>query len=129
LTRKWYNAGYISVDPLTHEDWTAGWLKSLVSVDRRPKPAFFALADALAPLAVNLRTDRHQIYGGERDQIEAWVLNDRPTSPDGLRLVWWIEKEGSVVFSQRGPADVPRSGSRYQGDITSQSPEVLERTT
>lgn len=108
--------------------WPAGWLKSIVDVNRRPKPAYFALADALAPLAVNLRTDRHQVYGGERLQVEAWALNDRPTAPAGLQLAWWVEREGQVLFTQRNPADVRPSCAIYQGAITWQTPAVSERS-
>ncbi len=121
----------IMVSTVVHlgiDAWPAGWLKSIVGVDRRPKPAYFAMADALTPLAVNLRTDRHQLYGGERLQVEAWVLNDRPVAPAGLRLAWWVEREGQVLFSQRGPAEVRPSGATYQGAITWQTPAVTERS-
>ncbi|PKO23996.1 MAG: hypothetical protein CVU38_01315 [Chloroflexi bacterium HGW-Chloroflexi-1] len=108
--------------------WPAGWLKSIVGVDRRPKPAYFALADSLTPLAVNLRTDRGQVYGGERLQVEVWVLNDRPRAPAGLQIAWWAEQGGQVIFSSRARADVRPSAAAYQGDITWQTPEVAERT-
>ena len=89
---------------LSIDAWPAGWLKSIVSVDRRPKPAYFSYADSLTPLAVNLRTDRRQLYGGERLQVEAWVLNDRPTAPDGLRLAWWVRAGGAgpLLPARRG---------------------------
>jgi hypothetical protein len=108
--------------------WPSGWLKSIVSVDRRPKMAYFALADALTPQAVNLRTDRHQVFGGECLSVEAWLMNDRPNALEGMQLVWWIENEGRVLFSQREMARLPVSGSHCQGVITWQTPEVNERT-
>ncbi len=120
----------IMVSTVVHlriDAWPAGWLKSIVSVDRRPKPAFYAMADALTPLAVNLRADRHQLYGGERLQVEAWVLNDLAAAPEGLQLVWWVEREGEVLFSQRGPAEVRPSSATYQGAITCRTPTVSER--
>ena len=59
------------------------WLKALVSVDREPLPGYFAFADANTPLAVNLRTDRHAITGGETLDAELWVLNDTNDRPPG----------------------------------------------
>jgi len=122
----------IMVSTVVHlgiDAWPSGWLKSIVSVDRRPKASYYAMADALTPLAVNLRTDRKQLFGGERVDIEAWVMNDRTTAPDGLKLVWWCELDGKVLFSQREAVQAPVSGSRYQGQITWQAPLVIRRTT
>lgn len=77
---------------------------------------------------MNLRTDRGHVYGGERLQVEAWVLNDRPTAPEGMQLAWWVQVEGRVLFSQRTGARVPAAGARYQGTIAWQTPAVNGRT-
>jgi hypothetical protein len=131
MTEAFRRRADVMVSTVVHlgiDAWPAGWLKSVVSVDRRPKPAFFAMADAYTPLAVNLRTDRHQVYGGERVNVEAWVMNDDPTAPQGMQLVWWVEQDGKVLFSQRAAAQVPHSGSRFQGFIDWQAPTVAMRT-
>jgi hypothetical protein len=108
--------------------WPAGWLKCIVSVDRRPKPAYFTMADALSPLAANLHARRARLYGGEAVEVDAWVLNDLPEAPAGLCLAWWVEWEGETAFSQRQPAQVGASGAFHQGRIAWQTPAVDRRT-
>ena len=39
--------------------WPAGWMKTIMDVDRQPKKAFFVYRNALEPLMANLRTDRY----------------------------------------------------------------------
>lgn len=67
--------------------WPAGWCKTLVGVDRIPKPGYFALQKSLVPLRLSLRCDRWKVYGGETLPLEVWLLNDRPKKEDGLRIV------------------------------------------
>lgn len=109
--------------------WPAGWLKSLVSVDRIPLPGYFALADALTPLAVNLRTDRSAVFAGEALDVELWVLNDLQEAPAGLDLVYWVRCGDDVLFSQQVAADVPRGGAACQGSFVWQTPHVSTRTS
>ncbi|MDD5707782.1 MAG: glycoside hydrolase family 2 TIM barrel-domain containing protein, partial [Kiritimatiellae bacterium] len=43
----------------------SGWMKSIMDVERQPKPAYFAYREALTPLLVSMRTDRLAYFGGE----------------------------------------------------------------
>lgn len=67
--------------------WPAGWCKTLVGVDRVPKPGYFVLQQSLVPLRLSLRCDRWTAYGGETLPLEAWLLNDRPVAEGELRIV------------------------------------------
>ncbi|MHB9132740.1 MAG: glycosyl hydrolase 2 galactose-binding domain-containing protein [Armatimonadota bacterium] len=106
----------------------AGWLKALVSADRIPKPAYFALADALTPLAVNLRTDCLAAFAGDLLDMELWVLNDLPSAPEGLSLVYWVRQGNQTLFSQQTSARVSRCDAAFQGRFNWKTPQVTKRT-
>ncbi len=108
--------------------WPAGWMKTIMDVDRRPKKAWFAYRHALTPLAVQLRTDRYHFFGGETMPLEAWVVNDRNQVPPGAQLRYQLEKDGKVVFAGRAAADIGPSDSRFQGFLNLPVPEVQVRT-
>lgn len=74
--------------------WPAGWMKTLLGCDRKPKPAYFAYQEALVPLKVNLYTPRSGVYEGERIPVEAWVLNDTPEDRSlSVRAEVWTKGE------------------------------------
>jgi hypothetical protein len=56
--------------------YPSGWMKTVVGVDRVPKPAYFAFKEALIPLKVNLRCDRRTCYTNDVLNAECWILND-----------------------------------------------------
>jgi len=107
--------------------WPAGWLKSLVSNDRTPKPAYYDYRDALTPLAANLRTDRYYIYSGETVPVEAWICNDTPTVPDGATIAYQLELGDKVIQSGSADAKIVASEPTFQGFIKVTAPEVENR--
>ena len=106
----------------------SGWMKTIMDVDRGPKPAYFAYRNALAPLMTSLRTDRWTFFPGERVNVEAWVCNDRNDAPQDYTLHYQLEKEGRVVWAHSVRADIPRNDSRFQGFIDFEAPKVGKRT-
>jgi len=106
----------------------SGWMKSIMDFKRRPKPAYFAYREALAPLMVNLRTDRHKYFSGEPISLEAWICNDLTEAPTGCYLHYQLEKDSHVIFAQRRPASVPICASRFQGHIRFPAPRVKQRS-
>ncbi len=56
--------------------WPCGWTKTLVDVDRLPKPAYYALKEVNIPLRVNLRRDRYTLYNDQAITTEVYLLND-----------------------------------------------------
>jgi len=109
--------------------WPAGWLKTLVGVDRRPKLAYYEFADALTPLAVNIRTDRIRYFEGERTKMEFWIFNDEPIAPQNLEIAWYVLNGDKVLFAAKRPAQIKPSGSEFQGYFRWKTPKVKTRTS
>ena len=108
--------------------WPAGWMKTIMDVDRVPKQAYFAYRDALTPLMVSLRADRHAWFSGETAEFEAWVCNDTHDVPAGAQLRYQLEVSGRVVQSGTWPATIPTCGAQPQGYLRLPLPVVSERT-
>ena len=106
----------------------SGWMKAIMDVERQPKPAYFAYREALTPLMVNLRADRHQFWSGEEMAFEAWACNDLDTAPEQATLHYQLEMEGKAIAAQRAEADVPTCSSAFQGFLRFQAPEVEARS-
>jgi hypothetical protein len=107
--------------------WPDGWQKSLVDVDRHPKPAYFEFREALTPLMVDIRTDRLRYYAGEKLQLEFWVCNDRRADFSSGELVWEVLQGGHRIFAQSGLASIPSFGAAFQGFFHYHVPEVTHR--
>ena len=106
----------------------ASWMKSIMDVERQPKPAYFAYRDALEPLTVSIRTDRWKWTAGEPMRYEFWVANDTQLTSESLTLRWQLEDEsGTVVFAQQGAASVSAVQSTFQGFFSPAAPEVDDR--
>ena len=109
--------------------WPAGWMKTIMDCRRHPKPAYFAYRNALAPLAVNCRTDRNSGTSGESIEVEAWICNDPNEVPDGIELSYQLERNGKVTHSARIPARIRGNEAVFQGFIRFQLPAVSQRET
>jgi hypothetical protein len=108
--------------------WPNNWLKALLSVEREPLPGYFAYADANQPLAVNLRTDRHAVAGGEELDVELWLLNDTVERPEALRVVYRVEMEGQTLLINEVPVQAVPVAAEFQGRLCWTTP-VVERPT
>jgi hypothetical protein len=108
--------------------WPAGWMKSIMDVDRQPKKAFFSYRNALQPLMISLRSDRSKFFAGEETAFEAWICNDLNTVPSGYKLKYQIEKEGKVVMANQIAANIPLNSSQFQGFLKYKVPSVHNRT-
>lgn len=117
----------------------SGWMKAIMDCERHPKEAYFAYRDALAPLLPSLRTDRRRVYGGEPVQVEAWLCNDLPDTPKGLRLRYGVQfapeageeplGASGVLAAGEAAAKIDPCGARFQGLLAVQTPEVKTRCT
>jgi hypothetical protein len=107
--------------------WPAGWMKAIMDVNRVPKKAWFAYRDALAPLAVSLRTDRTAGFSGETVPVEIWVCNDRDESPEGLSVAYEIMHEGACIASGAVPVITSPCAPAAQGRLEVVLPEVRQR--
>jgi hypothetical protein len=108
--------------------WPAGWMKSIMDVDRQPKKAFFTYRNALEPLMVSLRCDRNKFFSGETTAIEAWICNDLNTVPNNYTLQYQIEKDGHAIMANKISAVIPINSSQFQGFLKYEAPVVKQRT-
>lgn len=109
--------------------WPAGWMKTIMDVDRNPKKAFFTYREALKPTIVSLRSDRRQFYSDEPFRIEAWICHDPNTSPANYTFRYQLEHDGKVLFNGQTVADIPQNSARFQGYLQATTPDVDQRTT
>lgn len=56
--------------------WPCGWTKTLVDVERQPKPAYYAFKEASIPVRVALRRDKYVVYEEDLITTEVYVFND-----------------------------------------------------
>jgi len=128
--------------------WPNGWLKSIMDVQRQPKPAWFAYRDALAPIAVQVRApwNRHAeklniancerwsyaqntFTNGKPARVELWICNDTAQTP-ACELRYQLELAGKPVRTGHLAAQMPTvtDGSRFQGFLPVDAPAVSEAT-
>lgn len=108
--------------------WPAGWMKTLVGVDRVPKPAYFDFAHSLVPLRNNLRSDRWTAYGGEEIKIENWLLNDLSEDVSGLvTVITARDGDGNVLASRECCDDVAAASPKLSAVLEIKMPEVEKR--
>ncbi|MDU0199551.1 glycosyl hydrolase 2 galactose-binding domain-containing protein [Paenibacillus sp. MAH-36] len=107
--------------------WPAGWMKALVGVDRKPKPAYFTYKDCLEPVRVNLRSDRWKVYESETLEIEAWLLNDTAKEYGKCRIVATLRDDSRDYAHYEIASLLPIASSQYAGSIRFSVPSVQER--
>lgn len=105
----------------------AGWMKAVMDVDRRPKPAYFAFRHALVPLMTSLRSDRHAFFSGEEIIVEAWVCNDLHRVPQDARLCYQMQAGKEIIASGTVAAKVKPFQSTFQGFIHFHAPRINHR--
>jgi len=108
--------------------WPMGWMKTIMDVERWPKPGYFSYREALTPLAVQLRTDRWHWFGGEKASVEAWIVNDTHDLAPGATLRYQLEVGGKVVRAAKQPAKLLACRAAFQGFIQTKLPAVSTRT-
>jgi hypothetical protein len=109
--------------------WPAGWMKTIMDVNRVPKRGWFTYRDALSPVAVSLRSARTSGFAGETLPIEVWVANDRDEALAGYTLDYEVLAGGKTLARGTAPAQLPRCAPAGQGVINLSLPAVTARTT
>ncbi|WP_341220177.1 glycoside hydrolase family 2 protein [Polaribacter atrinae] len=109
--------------------WPAGWMKTIMDVDRNPKKAFFSYRDALKPIIVTSRSDRKHFFSEESIKVESWISNDLNKNPKNYTLKYQFEQKGKIYLSGSIKANVPSNSSAFQGYISFDAPKVKKRTS
>lgn len=102
--------------------WPCGWTKTLVDVDRIPKPAYYAYKESLIPLRVNLRRDRYTVYSGEELLTEVYALNDYSRDHD-FDVQINVLANGKLVQTNKKTALAKGVSSTYLGDVLYKIPD------
>jgi hypothetical protein len=97
----------------------SGWMKAIMDVERRPKPAYFTYRDALEPLKVIIRSDRFKFFEGDDIKLEAWICNDKTDVPKNAVLCMQIENEDGVLAASAADAEIPVCSSKFISGISS----------
>jgi hypothetical protein len=108
--------------------WPAGWMKTIMDVNRIPKKAWFTFRDVLSPVALSLRSDRHAGFAGDSLPVEVWIANDLGQTLDNYSLVYEISQEGQVIASGNAPAEIASCTPSTQGVVSVHLPDVPSRT-
>ena len=108
--------------------WPAGWMKAIMDFRRTPKPAYFAVRDALAPLLLSLRCDRFFYYSGEEVCVEAYICNDTgERSLHGETLVFELWDGNTPLSQGRIPASYDACTASYIADAHFTAPDSSHR--
>lgn len=107
--------------------WPAGWMKTIMDVNRTPKQAWFTYRDALSPVAISLRTDRMSGYSGEVMPVELWVCNDSDQPLEGCHVAYEVIHQGQCIGHGTAPIKADRCAPAAQGLIEVTLPKVTER--
>lgn len=106
----------------------AGWMKTIMDVDRNPKLAYFAYRDALNPILVSLRTDRYSCYEGEKIPVEIWVCNDLPNALENHQCYYDVLSEsGNVLIHGESEINIGGSNSKCIGILQADSKGAGEK--
>lgn len=106
----------------------SGWMKTIMDCERRPKPAFFAYRDALAPVLLSLRTDKFAYSVGDTLSVEGWLCNDTHTT-DACRVEWQLLCGGKPFARAQSEAALPELGTAYCGSPSMVLPQTQARET
>ncbi len=106
----------------------SGWMKTIMDCERRPKLAYFAYRDALAPMLPNLRTDRTRFFSGEEISVEAWICNDAHNLFEGSELRYRFLVAGEPCAGGSSPARIESCNATFQGTLSVPAPSVDRRT-
>ena len=105
----------------------SGWMKTIMDVERRPKPAYFEYRNSLEPLIVSLRSDRFKYFAGEDVLVEAWVCNDSVEVPENACLKIMVKTGDKVLCASSQKANIPSCSSGFQGFTKFAAPNVTQR--
>jgi len=108
--------------------WPAGWMKSIMDCERRPKAGWFACRDALTPWLPMWRSDRLAVFAGEALTSEAWLANDTTDEPRGWTLRYTLEMADRVLASGKVVAKSRICAPVFQGQLRWTAPKVEQRT-
>lgn len=96
--------------------WPSGWTKTLVDVERIPKPAYYAFKEANIPVRVSLRKDKQTVYNNDKLITEIYALND--TAKDkNVKVYASVYFDGELQSTYFADNYARAVSSTYLGDV------------
>ena len=96
--------------------WPSGWTKTLVDVDRIPKPAYYALKEAHIPVRLSARSDKHVIYNDDNAITEFYALNDTAVDQTAT-IIASVYYDGELKESYEKKVVAQAVSNTYIGDV------------
>lgn len=101
--------------------WPCGWTKTLVDVDRIPKPAYYSFKEANIATRLSLRRDKYVVYEGSSVETEIYALNDLCTDKQVTAYVS-VYFDGKEVSSYEVSGIAKAVSSTYLGEVVTKVP-------
>ena len=102
--------------------WPCGWTKTLVDVDRIPKPAYYAFKEANIPVRVSLRRDKFTVYEEDELKTEVYVFNDLPAEKI-VKAIATVYYNNVATESYEVEINAKAVGTTYGGEIRTTLPK------
>ncbi len=107
--------------------WPCGWTKTLVDVDRIPKPAYYAFKEAGIPVRVSLRRDQYTVYAGDTLTTEIYAFNDFPNNVQTKATVT-VHYNGKAQETYETKITAKAVSTTYGGEIKTNIPKDFTGT-
>lgn len=85
MRRRWPHCA-MALNWCFNEPWPSAANNNLISWNEHPKPAYFAVQQALRPRMASLAAERHLWWAGEIFEGRVWMLNDSLNALDSLSV-------------------------------------------
>ncbi len=103
-----------------NEPWPNGGGPYLIDYDGRPLMIYEFLRDALAPVALSLKSESNLFDPAAALKAELWLVSDAPDSADDLRWSWLIrDRRGAILAEDSGSASIEPMEAIALGQIES----------
>lgn len=98
MRRQWPHCS-MALNWCFNEPWPTAANNNLISWNGRPKPAYFAVQQALRPILASLAVTRHLWWSGERFEAQVWMLNDSllRLEPASVRVFYRLDAEEHLL--------------------------------
>ena len=98
-----------------NEPWPCAAGNSLINWPCEPKPAYYAVKDALRPTLASIKTGKNRFLTGERASAELYILNDSRSTLSDLKVNAYILKgdKKELIASGVCPVCAPRANAKF----------------
>ena len=105
-----------------NEPWITAANNSLLTYPAKPKPAYYAVKEALRPVLFSARIPKFEWRGGESFRAELWLLNDSPQTACGT-VKATLELHGKTLAETEWEATAEANQNRKGPEIMAPLPQ------